>query len=65
MQDQSEFLMVRVIDYRNGRYQGLLHNKTNKRNGFGIVFDDDLNLYCSEWQQGELHGMTVIVYSNG
>lgn len=53
----------RVVDYRNARYQGLL-NSSDKRHGFGIVLDDNMSLYCSEWAQGLMDGMTFIYLNN-
>ena len=58
------FSGTKSIDYRNARYQGLV-SKDNKRQGFGIVLDDDMNLYCSEWSKGQLNGKTLILLRNG
>jgi hypothetical protein len=44
--DSFSYSGTKNIDYRNARYQGLA-SKNNKRQGFGIILDDDLNLYCS------------------
>ena len=47
--DDSIFGGIKLIDYRNGRYQGLFDSSAKKRHGIGILIDDDLNFYCSEW----------------
>ena len=31
----------------------------------GILIDDDLNVYCSEWDDGRMNGLTFIYMSNG
>lgn len=54
----------KVVDYRNARYQGLL-SSSDKRHGFGILVDDAMNIYCSEWSQGLMDGMTFLYLSNG
>lgn len=55
---------VKTIDYRNARYQGLV-SKDNKRQGFGLLLDDDMNLYCSEWNKGQMSGKTLILLRSG
>jgi hypothetical protein len=40
-------------------------NEKQQRHGFGIVLDDDLTLYLSEWQQDLLNGITLIVRIDG
>lgn len=47
------------IDYRNAKYQGLV-NESTQRHGFGILIDDDLSFYVSNWDHGKLHGPTLI-----
>jgi hypothetical protein len=58
-------LKIKSVDYRNARYQGMLHAKSSKRDGVGIVMDDDLNFYCSEWRQGCMHGCSFLLSSDG
>lgn len=43
--------MDQNIDYRNAKYQGCL-NSQNLRHGIGILIDDDLSFYISDWQKG-------------
>ena len=43
----SLFTGVKRVDYRNARYEGLIHSTSSRRHGFGILLDDDMNLYCS------------------
>jgi hypothetical protein len=31
----------------------------------GILIDDDLNVYCSEWDDGRMNGLTFIYMTNG
>lgn len=61
----SLFTGVKRVDYRNARYEGLIHSTTSRRHGFGILLDDDMNLYCSEWDNGRLSGSTFIALSSG
>lgn len=35
------------LSYRNGKYQGLIHN--GQRHGLGILIDDDLTFHASHW----------------
>ncbi len=58
------FSRAKIIDYRNAKYQGMV-NGSNRRHGMGIVVDDDLNLYFSEWQDGKMDGLTIVFLSNG
>lgn len=51
------------MDYRNARYQGYF--SADKKYGFGIVVDDDMNFYCSEWDKGQMNGMTFILRNDG
>lgn len=61
----SIFTGIKIIDYRNGRYQGYFNSQTEKRHGMGILVDDDMNVYCSEWEDGKMSGLTFIYMSNG
>lgn len=62
---QANGFNIQIIDYRNARYQGAIDSGSNKPNGFGIVLDDNMNVYCSEWRQGLMDGMTFIYFTNG
>ena len=61
----SLFTGVKRVDYRNARYEGLIHSTSSRRHGFGILLDDDMNLYCSDWDNGRLCGSTFIALSSG
>ena len=65
MNESIQVLRVKTIDYRNARYQGFLHSKTSKRDGLGIVLDDDMNIYFAEWKNGLVHGMTLFLTAGG
>lgn len=54
----SNYSSFKVIDFRNGRYQGLINN--NKKHGIGMLIDDNLNIYCSEWQHDQICGTTFV-----
>lgn len=54
-----------IIDYRNGKYQGCVKWDTERRQGFGIVIDDDLSIYFSEWDDGKLNGLTFVYFVDG
>lgn len=56
--------MEALIDYRNARFQGFT-NSHSVRNGFGILIDDDLSFYASNWKDGKLNDDTVIYISHG
>jgi hypothetical protein len=56
--------METVVDYRNAKYQGETNNQQH-RNGFGILIDDDLSFYVSNWNDGKLNDDTMIYISHG
>ena len=62
--ESFEFAGPKALDYRNARYQGFLSRDT-KRQGIGIVLDDDMNFYCSEWAAGKMGGTTLLLLSDG
>jgi len=37
----------------------------NKKNGFGILIDDDMNVFCSEWKDNKMDGITFIYLNCG
>ena len=53
------------IDYRNAKYQGEVDKNTGGRKGYGILIDDDLSFYASQWKNGKLNEDTVIYISHG
>ena len=53
------------LDYRNAKYQGEVDLTGSTRKGFGILIDDDLSFYASQWKEGKLNGPTVIYMSHG
>lgn len=55
---------AKLIDYRNATFQGIT-DSNGRRHGFGIVLDDEMNLFCSEWNTGTIDGMTFIRLANG
>lgn len=42
-----------------------MDNQTGSKNGHGILVDDDLSLYASQWVNDKLNGATVIYISHG
>lgn len=55
---------IEIVDYRNGKYQGLT-NAHSQRHGLGIFIDDDLTFYISHWDENRLKGPTLIYISHG
>ncbi len=54
---------LRLLDYRNGKYQGITSNDTLARNGLGIwrlylnvgtLIDDNYSFILSEWKQNKI-----------
>ena len=56
--------MEALIDYRNARYQGSTSSQS-LRDGFGILIDDDLSFYATNWSNGKINDGTVIYISHG
>lgn len=54
----------KTIDYRNGIYQGYTDH-LERRNGLGILIDDELTLYASFWKENKLNGPTLLYLSHG
>ena len=52
------------VDYRNAKYQGEM-SKSGERQGQGILIDDDLSFYASQWKDGKLNDSTVIYINHG
>lgn len=50
---------VQQLDYRNAKYQGPV-DSNYQRDGLGILIDDDLSFYASNWKSGKLNGCTLI-----
>ena len=57
--------MEAQFDYRNAKYQGEIEASNGTRKGYGILADDDLSFYASQWREGKLNGPTVIYISHG
>ena len=53
-----------TIDYRNAKYQGHT-NAHSQREGLGILVDDDLSFYVSDWNENQLSGKTIAYLSHG
>mgnify|MGYP000872904330 CR=1 FL=1 len=53
-----------IIDYRNARYQGHVDNQENRQN-LGILVNDDLSFYVSNWKNNLLNGQTLVYISHG
>ena len=63
-QNLHYFQTISHTDLRNAKFQGFLNDK-QQRHGFGILLDDDLTLYLSEWQHDQLDGNTLILRIDG
>jgi len=63
-QNLHYFQTITHIDLRNAKFQGFLNDK-QQRHGLGILLDDDLTLYFSEWQHDQLDGNTLILRMDG
>lgn len=57
--------MEAQFDYRNAKYQGEIDPVTEVRTGSGILIDDDLSFYASNWKDGKINGSSVIYMSHG
>ena len=52
--DKFIFVSMQILEYRNGIYQG--HTKGNKRNGYGMLINDDGYIMVGEWKNDLLIG---------
>lgn len=52
-------LTTRILEYRNGIYQG--QTKGNKRHGQGILITDDNIIIVSEWKNDMMSGKGFIL----
>jgi hypothetical protein len=59
--------MEQLIDYRNAKYQGAATSldNTDVRHGYGILIDDDMSFYTSQWAANKLNKNTMIYISHG
>lgn len=57
----SEQLVFKLIEYRNGLYQGITLEENPER--LGLFFDDNSALYSSIWRNGSPAGRTVVFFS--
>ncbi len=54
---------VQYLEFRNGLYQGFQTN--NKPEGYGLILDDHMRLYASEWVDGQPDGRTLVFNGSG
>ncbi len=52
-------MISELVDYPNGRYQGRTNNQ-QLRHGPGVLIDDDLTFFASNFQRDLLNGPTLI-----
>lgn len=55
---------MQIVDYRNAKFQGTL-NEANQRNNFGVLIDDDLSFYISNWKDNRLNASTLVYIAHG
>jgi hypothetical protein len=55
--------MLPIIDFRNGRYQGLVSN--GLPDGPGIFMDRNFTLCIAEWKNGQINGYSLVAFANG
>ena len=54
---------TKILEYRNAIYQG--QTKSNKRNGSGILINDDGKILVGTWKNDQLYGQAFIVVGHG
>lgn len=57
--DTSE---LRIIDYRNGKYQGTTVGVQMTREGVGMILDHNYLFAIATWKQGFVDGPAIIVF---
>lgn len=57
--DASE---LRILDYRNGKYQGTTTAPLMTREGVGMVLDHNYLFAIAAWKQGVADGPALIVF---
>lgn len=57
--DKSE---LRILDYRNGKYQGTTVGSQMTRDGVGMVLDHNYLLAIAAWKEGYVDGEVIIIF---
>ena len=56
-------------DFLNAAFQGFFNRKQTEQEqvleGVGVVMDDELNWFLSDWSQGQLQGPSLVRFSSG
>lgn len=55
---QADTSIVETVEYRNALYQGPVLDM--QPHGIGLLLDDYMRFYASEWNHGQLSGRTLI-----
>lgn len=53
---------LRILDYRNGKYQGITRGAEMVRDGIGIVLDHNYLLSIASWKRDTVEGETFIIF---
>lgn len=53
---------LRILDYRNGKYQGTTVGQQITRQGIGMVLDHNYLLTIAAWRQGYVEGQVLIIF---
>lgn len=54
---------IKIVDYRNGQYEGEF--REGRREGLGMLIDDDMNIWVGEWRNNKIDGLCFIHMRNG
>ncbi|CAM6002816.1 unnamed protein product [Sphagnum balticum] len=64
-QKGKENTELRILDYRNGKYQGTTAGINMMRSGVGMVLDHNYLLGVGQWRNGQLEGAGFIIFPDG
>lgn len=53
---------IKILEYRNGIYQG--ETKNNKKHGAGILITDQGQIFVGNWKLDQLYGQCFIFVNN-
>jgi hypothetical protein len=53
---------LRILDYRNAKYQGSITGINLIRNGHALLLDPNYLFVMANWQNGKIEGHSFIVY---
>lgn len=53
---------LRILDYRNGKYQGMTEGSNLEPSGMGIAINEDFLLAIALWKKSKIDGEVFIIY---